>query len=53
MQVALKIADETTKTDGQFSVTRMDRFFTQKSLQPLFYKLSNRAILESFPAKYK
>ena len=53
MQAAPKIADETTKTGGQFSVTRMERFFTKKSLQPLFYNLSNRAILEFFPAKYK
>lgn len=53
MQAALKIADETTKTGGQVSGTRMDRFFTQKSLQPLFDKLPDRAILEPIQAKYK
>jgi P63C domain len=53
MQVALNIADETTKTGGTVSGTRMDRFFTQKSLQPLFDELSDRTILKPIKANYK
>ena len=52
MQVALRIADQTTKTGGQVSGTRMDRFFNQKSLQPLFDLASNRSLLEPINAKF-
>ena len=52
MQSALKIVEETTKSGGQVSGTRMDRFFNQKSLQPLFNSIKDRTLLEPIEAKF-
>lgn len=37
---------------GLFPGTRMDRFFNQKSLQPLFDGIKDRTLLEPIQAKF-
>jgi hypothetical protein len=53
MQVALKISEDATKTGGLVAGSQIRRFFSQKSLQPLFDQLSDRSILEPIHVKYK
>ncbi|HUU28871.1 MAG TPA: P63C domain-containing protein [archaeon] len=51
LQVILKVTEETTSSGRQVPGKRMDRFFGQKSLKPLFDRVFDRTLLEPIRVK--